>query len=123
MLLLIFGLCYAVFSYGQYEDIAPGYTKEKHRNFIIQKMDLLIKRVHLETDCPKAQITYTPLEYVNNCGSKVLPEKRLPKSIMVAACGNKLTYILPDANSKCLLESWSTRTSAWVLNSVRSKTE
>lgn len=99
--------------FSQYDDIAPGWTKEKDRKLIIEKMNQLITRVTLETDCPKEQISYTVVD------TYVLQEKwkkhELPKTIVVKACGDKLVFINIVINGS-VPESWYSGN--WTLNSV-----
>ncbi|MEM7162715.1 MAG: hypothetical protein AAF487_09795 [Bacteroidota bacterium] len=73
----------------QHEDVAPGLTKDKHRNLIDTKMDEIINRIKIQTECQE-EITYTVVDtYLYYKDQK----KNLPKTVIFEACDQKLTYI------------------------------
>lgn len=94
----------------QYSEIAPGLKSKKKRDWIQQTMDNLIKRASLETGCPENKIEYV---IVDNFTSGRTKKQYLPKTIMLKACGQKLTY-LHSISYRASDYGWKTGT--WILN-------
>jgi hypothetical protein len=82
-----------LFTFAQYEDIAPGWKKYKDRAPIIAKMDELVDRLSFEFECDKEQISYIVLEkykfYKMNKN-----DLNFPKKLAVKVCGTTYTYLI-----------------------------
>lgn len=78
-------------SFAQYEDVAPGWTKDKDRILIIQKMDELIDKVGFEYDCHKSEISYQVTE--KHLFYKMKKDNlHFPKKVTVRACRKTYYY-------------------------------
>lgn len=117
-LLILFSI-FPLVAFAQYDEIAPGFKKEKHRKIISTEMDKLLNRVYLETDCPKDQLKYYIID-THTAGYKP-KDLQLPKTIIIKACGINMTYINPN---KELINEWKLDGVTWVLNSaINTKTK
>ncbi len=85
-----------LFTFAQYEDIAPGWEKKKDRATIIMKMDELINRMSFELECDKAEISYIVME--NYKFFKMQKNhKNFPKKLSMKACGITYIYLIQCA--------------------------
>ncbi|NND95112.1 MAG: hypothetical protein HKN45_09615 [Flavobacteriales bacterium] len=78
-------------SFAQYEDVAPGWEKEKYRELIISKMDELINEVSFEYNCDKSQITYLVTEKHKFYQMKK-DDLHFPKYVTIKACDETYYY-------------------------------
>lgn len=107
--------------HAQYDDIAPGWKGDKKRDQINTKMEELIKRVSFETECKSESITYMVVDKYNFY-AKGRDHLNFPKTIILKACGNNLTYInlcIPDPEGN--LKKWVDGT--WTLDAASKKHE
>ncbi|MES2681483.1 MAG: hypothetical protein V4635_16420 [Bacteroidota bacterium] len=107
--LLAFILTATFFAAGQAQspDIGTCFSKA-NKESIKNKMENFLTRVSEETNCPKANITFTVNEYYTVFYSKAC--RHLPKKITFDACGQKRTYKhngLSGAILYWLLGSWT----------------
>jgi len=85
-----------MFSFAQYEDIAPGWKKAKDRAIIIAKMDELVNRLSFELECDKSEISYIELEKYKFFKMNK-DDMNFPKKLAVKVCGTTYSYIIDCA--------------------------
>lgn len=99
VLLAVFVLSIPFSFFAQYEDIAPGWQREKSRLLIIQKMDELIDQVSFDYDCEKEKITYLVKDKHLFYG-RGKDDLHFPKHVMVKACGVTYKFICECAQNE-----------------------
>lgn len=100
-------ICVPLFSFAQYEDIAPGWEKDKERVIIIAKMQELINLVSFEMDCHKSEISYLVTEKYTFYKLKK-DDHNFPKKVIVRACRESYVYLnLCPANGYGDPKDWS----------------
>lgn len=108
-LMMLSGVIYSQ----DFDDIAPGFSKNKQRNVIKEKMASLLKLASLENDCPVSEFAYEVIdEFKRFYTSKT---KELPQKILLTGCGKRYLYVNESINGNYYL--WGD--AQWTLESVK----
>lgn len=92
----VFSFCFilcALYGRSQYQDVMPGVTKERDRVLITNKMDELKTRVELELGCKVDTLKFTVVDKYIQYSKPKKTNMNPPKTIVVEACEQRLTYI------------------------------